>query len=248
MDQTPHDDRLSRISTLWTQLRQAHESGEVAVRARQELMHRYCGAAYRYLLKAVRDPHLAEDLSQEFALRFIKGRFKHAAPDRGRFRDYVKTALFHLVDDHYRKLARAPKAAAIDGQDPAAPGGPPDADVAFRESWSHELLARTWRGLAEWEAQTGQPYHTVLRLRAENPDLPSATLGDRLGGVLGKPVSADAARQTLHRAREKFTALLIDEVRQSLGEAADDVRVEEELAELNLLRYCQGAKKPKGPR
>jgi RNA polymerase sigma factor (sigma-70 family) len=245
MNPAEFDERLSRISTQWSRLRQAHEEGESAARARQDLMVRYCGAAFRYLLKAVRDPHLAEDLAQEFALLFIQRRFRHADPDRGRFRDYVKTALFHLVDDHYRKQARRPKAAAIDGQDPAAPSNPPDAELAFRESWSQELLARTWKELADWEKQTGQAYHTVLRLRAEQPDLPSPALAERLSALLGKPVTADSARQTLHRAREKFTEFLLHEVRLSLGEGADDTQVEEELADLNLLKYCQGGKKRK---
>lgn len=243
MEQVQLDGHLSRISTLWTQLRQAHGAGTEAARARQELMQRYCGAVYRYLLKAVRDPHLAEDLTQEFALRFIQGRFKHAAPDRGRFRDYVKTSLFHLVDDHHRGRARQPKPADMEGRDPVAPAGPTDADLAFRDSWSQELLARAWRGLADLEAETGQPYHTTLRFRAEHPDLPSAAMGEQLTTLLGKPIGADAARQTLHRAREKFTELLRREARISLGEEAGDERVEEELAELNLLRYCQGAKK-----
>src|SRR5436190_1702719 len=106
MDPRELAQNLSRISTRWSALRQAHQGSErTAAAARQELMERYCGAVYRYLLRAVRDPHTADDLTQEFAVRFIRGRFRHADAKRGRFRDYVKTSLFHLVDD-YRKGAR----------------------------------------------------------------------------------------------------------------------------------------------
>jgi len=88
MDQTELELRLSRISTRWSVLRQAHQGPEdAAAAARQELMQRYCGAVYRYLLSAVRDPHTAEDLTQEFALRFVGGHFHRADPSRGRFRD-----------------------------------------------------------------------------------------------------------------------------------------------------------------
>src|SRR3712207_7176976 len=44
----------------------------------------------------------AEELLQEFAVRFLRGDFRRADPQRGRFRDYVKTALIHLVIDHQR--------------------------------------------------------------------------------------------------------------------------------------------------
>ena len=77
--------------------------------AQQQLMLRYCGAVYRYLLRAVRDPTVAEDLTQEFALRFIQGRFGQVDREQGRFRNYVKGALFRLVQDHYRNQAREPR-------------------------------------------------------------------------------------------------------------------------------------------
>src|SRR3954462_13104217 len=101
------DQHLSHINTMWTMLHQAHRGApDEAAAARQALMQRYCGAVFRYLLRAVRDPSVAEDLTQEFALRFIQGRFGHADPEQGRFRNYVKAALFRLVQDHYRELQR----------------------------------------------------------------------------------------------------------------------------------------------
>src|SRR5207244_8784969 len=110
MDQEEFNQRLSRISTLWTVVLQAHQgSAEAVTKAQQLLMQRYSGAVYRYLLGAVRDPDVAADLSQEFALRFVRGDFRRAAPERGRFRDYVKIALVHLVDDYYRSRRARPR-------------------------------------------------------------------------------------------------------------------------------------------
>src|SRR5262245_9747901 len=110
---------------MWTVLRQAHAgTADEAALAWQELMQRYCGAVYRYLLRAVRDPHAAEALTREFALRFLRGRFRHADPARGRFRDYVKSALFHLVHDYRRRQAREP--VPQPPQDESGPPAPPD--------------------------------------------------------------------------------------------------------------------------
>lgn len=226
------DDRLSRIATNWAMLAQAHEgSGDEAAAARQRLMERYCGAVYRYLLAAVRDPHAAEDLTQEFALRFVRGLFRHADPARGRFRDYVKSSLFHLVDDYRRRAGRLPRPLPPDHPEPAAETAS-DADLAFTESWRAELLARTWKAL---EAEP-QPHYIVLRFRVENPDLSSPDMAAQLTERLGRPVSAANVRQLLHRAREKFAELLLAETEHSLGGSG---RLEDELAELDLLKYCR---------
>src|SRR3954470_16965404 len=108
---------LSQIATQWSVLYQAHKGDETeAARARQLLMQRYCGAVYRYLLRAVRDPAVAEDLTQEFALRFMQGRFGHVDPEQGRFRNYVKGALFRLVQDHYRARGREMKPSPLEPQ------------------------------------------------------------------------------------------------------------------------------------
>jgi len=195
------------------------------------LMQRYCGAVYRYLLRAVRDPHVAEDLTQEFALRFIRGSFRNADPERGRFRDYVKTSLFNLVHDYRRRQNKEPRPLSAEGADPPAPDDTSEHD--FHESWRQELLARAWKAL---EA-SAQPFYEVLRFRVEHPDLPSQKAAEVLGARLGRQLSAANARQLLHRAREQFAEFLMDETRRSLGAASS--HLEEELAELNLLKYCQ---------
>jgi RNA polymerase sigma factor (sigma-70 family) len=244
-DRTP--DHLSHITTMWDELRRAHGGANDtgADRARQELMQRYCGAAYRYLLAAVRDPHVADDLTQEFALRFVQGRFAHADPGRGRFRDYVKTALFHLVTDWRRRQSRQPRGVELDAtREPAAADVRDEDDAVFAASWRQELLARAWAALQAFEAETGQPYYTVLHFRVANPESDSAGLADGVAKAIGRAITTANARQMLHRAREKFAELLLHETRVSLGTSCD--KLQEELAELNLLKYCEAALKKGG--
>src|SRR5438874_6628061 len=91
---SPPDTHLSQIATRWTLLLQAHGVEEDArTAALAQLLPRYVAPAYYYLLCRVRDEGLAEELCQEFALRFLRGRFRHADPLRGRFRDYLRVAL-----------------------------------------------------------------------------------------------------------------------------------------------------------
>src|SRR5437016_12000302 len=151
MDQAELNQRLSKISTLWTMVLQAHGGPNAAgTDAQQALLERYSGAAYRYVLGAVRDADVADELAQEFALRIVRGDFRRADPGRGRFRDYLKTALIHLVTDHQNERRPAPRRLSPDEPEPATPVPESlNSEHDFVQSWREELLDRTWQALAE---------------------------------------------------------------------------------------------------
>src|SRR5262245_27501828 len=185
MPQPSPAERLSRISTLWTLVRKAH-GAPAAEDAWQRLMELYGGAVHRYLLGALRDADAADELFQEFSLRFLRGDFRNAQPERGRFRDYVKTSLFHLVAEHQRRRRAGPQPLGPEIE-PAAPSAAlAESEQAFLESWREQLMDRTWQSLAELEARTGLPHHTILRLRTDQPSLSSAQLAEQFGARLGK--------------------------------------------------------------
>lgn len=230
MEPDDFDQRLSRITTLWTLHVRAHSPDAVAA-SRAELLYRYRAAAYRYVLAAVRDADSADDLAQEFAVRFLRGDFRHADPGRGRFRDYLRTALRHLVTDHQRAKLHAPMPLVVE---PAA--GSDDADTTFQAAWREELMERTWQRLAE-EQPTG---HAVLRLRVEEPELTSPQMAERLTEKLGRAQTAEGVRKALQRAHERFAEVLLDEVAATL-ERPTVADLEEELKELGLIRYCRTA-------
>ena len=236
--------RLSQIRTHWTLVFQAHKDDDAgqaeayrAARAQQELVTRYGGAIYRYLLGMVRDPHLAEDLAQEFAYRLVRGDFAKASPQRGRFRDFLKAALRNLVIDHWRKAR--PDQMPDDITDPPDHRDP-SSDEVFLERWREELLERAWEGLEQAEQTSGQPFYTLLRLKADTPEKRSIQIANEMSGILQKPISETAVRKTLQRARERFGELLLDEVARTIG-STDRADLEAELGELDLLTYCQPA-------
>ena len=65
-----------------------------------------------------------------------------------------------------------------------------DFDRQFLAGWRAELMSRAWAALAGLQEQTGQPYHTVLRLRAEHTGLRSTELAGRLSEIMGRPINA----------------------------------------------------------
>jgi RNA polymerase sigma factor (sigma-70 family) len=228
---------LSQITTCWDLLRQAHTGlPEEAARAQDLLARRYQRAVTRYLRRLGCSADLADELTQRFFVDLLRGRLRRADRRRGSFRSLLKVVLRHLLAKERRAAARRPLPVAPDQLARAgAADEPEDGDTAFDEVWRDELLARTWEALA----QANPRYYRVLRLRAEQPRLPSQQMAEQLAREYEEPVSAEAVRKTLERARARFAWCLAEEVSQSL-DAPTPETVAAELADLRLLKYCPG--------
>ncbi len=242
------EDHLSLIGTVWADVGEAHaESAEKARAAQALLLERYGPAIRRYLQGGLRDADAAAELFQEFAVRFIRGDFKNADPGRGRFRDFLKTALYHLIVDYQRKRTRKPVPLTDLGErteqvaEPAAAdASPADHDQDFLNIWRSELLARAWEALAEVEKKTGQPMNTLLRFRAVHPEAHSPEMAQEMSARLNRPVTPEWIRKHLHLARRKFAQLVVMDVKQSLKNPTEE-ELQQELLELDLLEYCRSA-------
>jgi RNA polymerase sigma-70 factor (ECF subfamily) len=236
--------RLSRLSTAWTDLVHAH-GGPADVdqlAAQRAVLERYQRPVYRYLLGALRDPEAADELFQEFALQFLRGAFRHADPQRGRFRDYLKTTLAHLVTNHRRRQRGRTVSLSPDTVEPAVEPSRDETELEFTRNWREGLLERAWTALGDVQAETGQPYHAVLQWRIRQPELTSAELAERLTADWKpqRPFTDTGIRKTLQRAREWFADLLLDQVAHSLTNPTRE-QLEAELIDLELLEYCRPA-------
>lgn len=230
---------LSRIETQWNVVRKAHAEEDGAEVARIQLIEQYGPAAKRYLLGALRNQDAAEEVFQEFALRLIRGDLKNADMSKGRFRNLVKTTLYHLIVDYHRKNQRNQKKTAIANVDElAAVELESDADDPFLIAWRESLLEQAWSRLDQLEQETGRAYFTVLRTRVDHPRLTTRQLRDRLKGMLKEVPTEAALRVLLCRARRRFAHLLLEQVSRSFENPTDE-QVEEELIELGLHHYCK---------
>jgi RNA polymerase sigma-70 factor (ECF subfamily) len=241
MSDESRDRPLDRISTLWSVVCRAHTGTPLeAAQAHRLLLLRYGEAVRRYLLGAVRDPEVADDLFQEFSLRLLRGDLKGADRERGRFRQFVKGVLSHLIADHHRQRSRSRQAPEDADELADLAAAPADTDLEFLDGWREQVLQGAWQALDRVERATGQPFFTVLRLRVDRPELSSGDMAEELTRRLGHPVSSAWVRQNLHRAREKYADLLVEEVAQTLeSPRADDL--ERELIELDLYEYCRAS-------
>jgi RNA polymerase sigma factor (sigma-70 family) len=236
-DDTQINDRLARIQTQWTLVLKAHSDSTLgAAAARHQLLERYSGVVYRYLLGAVRDENTAEELAHEFAVRLLEGAFHRASPERGRFRDYVKTVLINLINDHFKSQGNAPRQFSPDAPDPAVSPASVDSGLSFEQCLQDEVINQTWSALEKQNPK----YHAALLMRVENPDLSSRELAERLSANLQTQVTSDWVRKNIERARGKFAELMVEHVKGTLDcQTPDELRAE--LQSLNLLQYCRSA-------
>jgi len=229
------DTRLSGIDTSWSLVRQAHDPDNPTASAiRRELFERYANAARRYLQAMMRDHESAQELLNEFAVRFLRGDLQRVDQELGSFRRYVKTVLINLVRSQRRHAAGDPIQLAFE----------PAVDAASRHDlfdtgWRDDLLSKTWLELQEFEHTSGRPYYTILKHKVEHPRAPSSELARILErSYPTRSCTETAARKTLQRARQAFARLLVRSVRDTLSSPKREDLLDE-LRWLGLITYCQ---------
>jgi len=238
------DLRLSQIETDWKLILEARRGGATEhAWAIQRFFDQYSRAVYRYLLGALKDADAADELFQEFALRISRGSFRNADQSRGRFRNYLKSALINLVIEFHRQ--RGKRTASL-AEDPSDSTLSPEAELEkkFLKTWRDELLARSWTNLEAADKFRHRDYFQVLKFQTAHPKMNSETVAETLNQQLQrkKPLTAAGLRKTLQRARNKFAQLLLTEVEKSLEKPTIE-DLEKELVELELVPYCRSALK-----
>lgn len=226
-------------TTRWTLLANATLHGDEAGR---EALARMCEGYRRpvemFLASRGYQPPEAEDLAQEFFLRWLKSRaWKRADRLKGKFRTFMLGALTHFLAHDAGKKAALKRGGGLvvlsldddifDQEFPAqmAAGG----GESFDRAWAVALVNRALAAVqAEFVAREKGREFEVLRQFLPGSDAPP-TLEDA-AAALGTNVNAFKA--ALHRLRERFRELLRTEVAKTVSAPHE---VEEELLYLRSL-------------
>jgi hypothetical protein len=221
--------RLDQITTVWSML------GDPA-----QFIMRYAPAIRRYFSALIPNRHDAEEGIQEFLLRVIKTGFTNADSERGRFRDYLKTAvrnaaLAQLKRESARARKQQPMTHALASKEPEI-----TVEQGWEQEWRQCVLERAWRALERHESRssTGGLPHVMLRVVIEHPDEDSKTLASRAANLTKETISAESFRQRISRARKVLARLLVQEVAETLQNPTPDA-VEDELLTLGLMPYVR---------
>jgi RNA polymerase sigma-70 factor (ECF subfamily) len=237
------DDRhLSQIATSWSVVRSASNPDNPERQAAQnQLLEIYSPSIRRYLLASLKDQAAAEEVYQNFALRLVRGDYASADPDKGRFRSFVKTVLYRLMmDDHRNKKRHRANEIVAEPVDDRGDAAENIADQEFQQHWRDGLLNHAWQQLETDQNQRGGIYFSLLRTRADNPDMSHDELIEQVEQQTGTRLKPGNLRVNLHRARQKFADYLVDAVASSLSDRTE-THLEDELILLDLKKYCEDA-------
>jgi RNA polymerase sigma-70 factor (ECF subfamily) len=220
------DENLDMIATQW-----------FALGDPDHFVARYAGAIRSYLVALLKNREDADDVAQDFFVRVFEQGLGRVDPSRGRFRDYLKTAVRNAALSHLRRRRRRLQPLFGSELPERAAGTLGERD--WLEEWRACLLERAWQALETHERQgSGNLYFTVLRLQAKHPHDDGRTLTSRLARQTGRRLQPEAFRKQLSRARRCFARLVVCEVALTL-ETSTPQTIRDELAELGLRSYVE---------
>ncbi len=233
------ESHISRIQTRWSIVIEARkletEKGQLA---RATLAGRYTGAILGYMTKILGCPSTAEDLAHEVAVLILSGKLAGANPEKGRFRDYLKTVVINTARRYLKEQAREEKrvsAFSVEEVETQA-----HSDDLWAQCLREDLLDQALDDLRGYEETSGKPYASILDWRTSEPTGDSTQLADFIFRRTGSQINSANARKLLQRAREKFTDYLMQRVKDSLpDDRREPCDVEEQLIAVGLWDFCR---------
>jgi RNA polymerase sigma factor (sigma-70 family) len=220
-------------TTRWTLVIAAGDPQRKEARsALVSLCEHYWYPLYAYLRRRGYPAEQAQDLTQEFFVRVLEGRYlDRADPVKGRFRSFILTSLkFFVADEEDRQHARKRGGGALvplecsSGEEryQREPAHDETPERIFERRWALSLLDLVVAKLRDEFVLHGRPDH-FERLKVfllGQPDAPYAALAREMN------TSEGALKVAVHRLRKRYRELFRQEIADTV---ADPAEVESEL-------------------
>jgi RNA polymerase sigma-70 factor (ECF subfamily) len=223
-------------TTRWTLVVAAGDPRRKDARsALVSLCEKYWYPLYAYLRRRGYAPDQAQDLTQEFFMRVLEGRYlDRADPEKGRFRSFILTSLkFFAADEQDRQRAQKRGGTAVvsfefssgeSGEEryQREPGHNETPDRIFERRWALSMLERVMDRLRDEFVQHGRPenFERMKVFLLGQSEAPYADLAREMN------TSEGALKVAIHRLRKRYRELLRQEIADTV---ADPAEVESEL-------------------
>lgn len=220
-------------TTRWTLVVAAGDPQRREARsALASLCANYWYPLYAWLRRRGYSPDEAQDLTQEFFMRLLEGRYlDRANPEKGRFRAFLLTSLkFFVADEKDRDRALKRGGGAVVSLEISSgeeryqrePAHDETPERIFERRWALSVLDRVVEKLRDEFVQHGRPEH-FDRLKVfllGKADAPYAALAREMN------TSEGALKVAIHRLRKRYRDLFRQEIADTV---ADPAEVESEL-------------------
>jgi RNA polymerase sigma factor (sigma-70 family) len=225
-------------TTHWTLVLAAREKDDTVAReALATLCATYWYPLYAFIRRQGSTPHEAEDLTQEFFFRFLeRNALERVQPADGKFRSFLLVCLKNFLANE-RERAQAQRRGGgrplipLDGADAEtryalerADHRTPDAE--YERRWALAMLEQTMKNLKR-EYVNGGKADMFEELKGFLPGCQGNVTRSEL--AIRRGVSVGAIDVAVHRLRQRFGALLREQVAQTVSSEAE---VEEEIRHL----------------
>jgi RNA polymerase sigma-70 factor (ECF subfamily) len=221
-------------TTRWTLVVAAGDPQRKEARsALASLCENYWYPLYAYLRRRGYAADQAQDLTQEFFMRVLEGRYlDRADPEKGRFRSFILTSLkFFVADEADRQRARKRGGGMIvplefsSGEEryQRELGHDETPERIFERRWALAMLDRVVARLRNEFVQHGRAEHfdRLKMFLLGQSDAPYAALAGEMN------TSEGALEVAIHRLRKRYRELFREEIADTvahLGEVESELR------------------------
>lgn len=226
------------VTTHWSVVLSAQDKTSVrSSEALEALCRTYWYPLYAYARRGGRSPADAEDLTQGFFARLLEKEYlESVAPERGRFRSFLLTALKRYMANEWDRQHAAKRGgfapmlpidqtvAETRFAAEAAHQVPPD--VLFDRQWALTLLERTLTRLREEYTASGRA-HLFEALQSSLTKEESALSHGEIAAQLG--LTEAAVKMALHRLRARYREVLLQEIAETVSSKTE---LDEEVRQL----------------
>ena len=215
-------------TTRWTLVVAASDPKRKEFRsALASLCENYWYPLYAYLRRRGYPADQAQDLTQEFFIRVLEGRYlDRADPEKGRFRAFLLTSLkFFVADEEDRNRAQKRGGGALlplefsSGEEryQREPAHDETPERIFERRWALSVLDRVVEKLRDEFVRHGRAEH-FERLKVfllGRSDAPYAALAHELN------TSEGALKVAIHRLRKRYRELFRQEIADTVADPAE---------------------------